>query len=42
MCIINGKKKLLGKILQELFEEVDQDLSKNTKEYLLEKIKHLI
>ena len=32
----------VGKILQELFEEVDQDLSKNTKEYLLEKIKHLI
>lgn len=31
----------IGKILQELFEEVDQDLSKNTKEYLLERIKSL-
>ena len=29
----------IGKILQKLFEEVDEDLSKNTKEYLLERIK---
>jgi tRNA nucleotidyltransferase (CCA-adding enzyme) len=31
----------IGKILQKLFEEVDEDLSKNTKEYLLQKIKKL-
>ncbi len=31
----------IGKILQTLFEEVDEDLSKNNKEYLLEKITKL-
>jgi tRNA nucleotidyltransferase (CCA-adding enzyme) len=31
----------IGKILQKLFEEVDEDLSKNTKEYLLQRIKSL-
>ncbi|HVA96609.1 MAG TPA: CCA tRNA nucleotidyltransferase [Candidatus Acidoferrales bacterium] len=31
----------IGEILQKLFEEVDEDLSKNTKEYLLERIKQL-
>jgi putative nucleotidyltransferase with HDIG domain len=31
----------IGEILQKLFEEVDEDLSKNTKEYLLKKIKGL-
>jgi len=31
----------IGKILQKLFEEVDEDLSKNTKEYLLQRIKTL-
>lgn len=29
----------VGEILQKLFEEVDEDLSKNTKEYLLERLK---
>lgn len=29
----------IGKILQKLFEEVDEDLTLNTKEYLLERIK---
>lgn len=29
----------IGKILKKLFEEVDEDLSKNTKEYLLERVK---
>ncbi len=29
----------IGKILQKLFEEVDEDLEKNNKEYLLKKIK---
>ncbi len=29
----------VGKILQKLFEEVDEDLSKNTKEYLLKRLK---
>jgi tRNA nucleotidyltransferase/poly(A) polymerase len=29
----------IGKLLQQLFEEVDEDLSKNTREYLLERIK---
>jgi len=32
----------VGKILQKLFEEVDEDLSKNTMEYLLERIKNLV
>lgn len=32
----------VGEILQKLFEEVDEDLSKNTKEYLLERIKSLV
>jgi len=31
----------IGEILNRLFEEVDEDLTKNTKEYLLEKIKSL-
>jgi putative nucleotidyltransferase with HDIG domain len=31
----------IGEILQKLFEEVDEDLSKNNKEYLLKKIKTL-
>jgi len=29
----------IGEILQKLFEEVDEDLSKNTREYLLQRIK---
>src|SRR6185369_9554624 len=29
----------IGELLQKLFEEVDEDLSKNTKEYLLDRIK---
>jgi tRNA nucleotidyltransferase (CCA-adding enzyme) len=33
--------KQIGEMLQKLFEEVDEDLSKNTREYLLEKIKKL-
>ncbi len=32
----------VGEILQKLFEEVDEDLSKNTKEYLLKKIKEMV
>ena len=32
----------VGEILQKLFEEVDEDLSKNNKEYLLERIKEII
>ena len=31
----------IGKILQGLFEEADEDLSKNTKEYLLERVKQI-
>jgi tRNA nucleotidyltransferase (CCA-adding enzyme) len=31
----------IGKILQQLFEEVDEDLDKNYKEYLLERIKEI-
>ena len=31
----------VGKILQILFEEVDEDLSRNTKEYLLERMKEI-
>ena len=31
--------KQIGEMLQKLFEEVDEDLSKNTREYLLERIK---
>jgi tRNA nucleotidyltransferase/poly(A) polymerase len=31
----------VGQILQKLFEEVDEDLSKNTREYLLKRIKEL-
>ncbi len=34
-----GRK--IGEILQKLFEEVDEDLSKNTKEYLLQRIKEI-
>ncbi|OGH04021.1 MAG: hypothetical protein A2W22_00130 [Candidatus Levybacteria bacterium RBG_16_35_11] len=33
--------KKVGEILQKLFEEVDEDLSKNTREYLLKRIKNL-
>lgn len=33
--------KQIGDILQKLFEEVDEDLSKNTKEYLLQRVKEL-
>lgn len=33
--------KEIGELLQKLFEEVDEDLSKNTKEYLLTRIKDL-
>ena len=32
----------VGEILQKLFEEVDEDLSKNNKEYLLNRIKDLV
>lgn len=32
----------IGRILQQLFEEVDEDLSKNTREYLLERAKQII
>jgi tRNA nucleotidyltransferase (CCA-adding enzyme) len=32
----------IGEMLQKLFEEVDEDLSKNTKEYLLKRIKTFI
>lgn len=31
----------VGEIIKKLFEEVDQDLSKNTKDYLLNRIKNL-
>jgi len=31
----------IGEILQKLFEEVDEDLNKNTKEYLLKRVKEL-
>jgi len=31
----------IGKLLQELFEEVDEDLSKNTTEYLLTRLKEI-
>ena len=34
-----GKK--VGEILQKLFEEVDEDLTKNTREYLLKRTKEL-
>lgn len=33
--------KQIGEILQKLFEEVDEDLSKNTKEYLLKRVKEI-
>lgn len=33
--------KRIGDILQKLFEEVDEDLSKNNKEYLLERVKQI-
>ena len=42
MKILNIKPgPKIGEILQKLFEEVDEDLSKNTKEYLLEQIRKL-
>ena len=31
----------IGELLQKLFEEVDEDLEKNTKEYLLQRVKEL-
>lgn len=31
----------IGKLLQSLFEEADEDLSKNTKEFLLQRVKEL-
>lgn len=31
----------IGKILQKLFEEADEDLSKNTKEYLLKRLREI-
>jgi tRNA nucleotidyltransferase (CCA-adding enzyme) len=31
----------IGKILQKLFEEVDEDLEKNNREYLLIRIKEI-
>ena len=33
--------KKVGEILQKLFEEVDEDLSKNTKEYLISRLTEL-
>lgn len=42
MCELNIKPgPKVGEILQKLFEEVDEDLSKNTREYLLSRIKGL-
>lgn len=32
----------IGELLQKLFEEVDEDLEKNTKEYLLSRLKELV
>lgn len=32
---------IIGKLLQKLFEEIDEDLTKNTKEYLLERAKQI-
>lgn len=32
----------IGELLQKLFEEVDEDLEKNTKEYLLKRLKELV
>lgn len=31
----------VGEILQKLFEEVDEDLSKNNKEYLIKRVRAL-
>jgi tRNA nucleotidyltransferase/poly(A) polymerase len=31
----------IGEILQKLFEETDEDLSLNTKEYLLKRVKEI-
>jgi tRNA nucleotidyltransferase/poly(A) polymerase len=31
----------VGEILQKLFEEVDDDLSKNTREYLLQRVREI-
>lgn len=33
--------KQIGELLQKLFEEVDEDLTKNTREYLLKRIKEI-
>lgn len=42
MKVLNTKPgPKVGEILQKLFEEVDEDLSKNTREYLLKRIKEL-
>jgi hypothetical protein len=32
----------IGELLQKLFEEVDEDLSKNNKEFLLQRVKELV
>lgn len=32
---------IIGRLLQQLFEEVDEDLAKNTKDYLLKRLKEL-
>ena len=42
MKVLNIKpSRKVGEILQKLFEEVDEDLSKNTSEYLLKRIKEV-
>ncbi len=42
MKLLNIKpSKKIGEILQKLFEEVDEDLEKNTKEYLEKRVKEL-
>lgn len=42
MQILNIKPgPIIGKILQKLFEEVDEDLSKNNKEYLEKRVKEI-
>ena len=33
--------KQIGELMQKLFEEVDEDLEKNTKEYLLQRVKEI-
>lgn len=42
MEVLNIKpSKKVGEILQKLFEEVDEDLSKNNREYLIKRIKEI-